>query len=296
MQGPHIGSRTLGAGDEVTVWVLPGRIVARNTSQPRPTPPKTGLPRTSPPGTTPPSTGPSSEKKLTAPVATAPTGVLVAHANPRPDERGIAPTQAPLTPDAPAHDAKTQEVSASKRATRRQRRPSQAGSEPVPAPQTPTQLARAGDFSGAIDALQRAGIAAWIAASTPHDLLLLGDAARFAGRDGVAVRLYVALRNQAPKTDQSAAAAFALGRIAVNQHSEHRAAAAWFKKYLSERPAGALAREAAGRLLESLLKVRDQAGACTAARRYVEQHTRGAHLALAVDTRSRCLGQSSDAE
>ncbi len=168
----------------------------------------------------------------------------------------------------------------------------EAAPEPKPEPakglQSPTVLARQGRFADAVRALSEHGEADWLAGAAPADLLLMGDAARFARRGKLALRIYMTLRNRAPGTDQAAAAAFALGRFAVNRHRNHRAAAAWFDRYLKERPHGPLAREACGRLLESLIKVKDHNGACAAAKRYLKRHAAGAHLGLAVETEAHC--------
>src|SRR5262249_60894966 len=77
------------------------------------------------------------------------------------------------------------------------------------------ELLARGDGAGAASAAETAGAYddACATASSP-ELMLLGDAARAAGRSARAVQVYRAVRARFPGTDLSATAAFHLGQIA----------------------------------------------------------------------------------
>jgi ferric-dicitrate binding protein FerR (iron transport regulator) len=113
------------------------------------------------------------------------------------------------------------------------------------------------------------------------DLLLLGDVARFAGDLDRADEAYRIARRRFPDADRPV---FALGLIAFEGRHDYQAAAGWFASYLQSFPRGPLAREAAGRLLESRLKAGDQAGARTAAQSYLRAFPDGTHADLAKRT------------
>jgi len=117
--------------------------------------------------------------------------------------------------------------------------------------------------------------------ATAAELLLLGDAARLSGRpDRVSVAL-LQLRHRFPKDPRSAAAAFMLGKVSFDRGGADRAAATWFATSLREQPRGALAREAAGRLMEALQRSGDSSGARRAAKDYQSLYPDGPHAALA---------------
>jgi TolA-binding protein len=58
-------------------------------------------------------------------------------------------------------------------------------------------------------------------------------------------------------------------------------AAQWFDTYLREQPQGLLAREAAGRLIESYRASGNASAAQTAAARYLARYPHGPHASLA---------------
>jgi TolA-binding protein len=113
------------------------------------------------------------------------------------------------------------------------------------------------------------------------DLLLLGDVARFAGDLDRADEAYRIARRRFPEADRPT---FALGLIAFEGRHDYPAAAGWFASYLRSFPHGPLAREAAGRLLESRLKAGDLSGAREAAQSYLRAFPDGTHAALAKRT------------
>jgi TolA-binding protein len=114
------------------------------------------------------------------------------------------------------------------------------------------------------------------------ELILLGDTARGAGELAVARRVYELARRRAPGTHSAAFAAFALGRLEFDDRGAFREAAEWFGKYLREEPRGDLAREARGRLMESLHRAGSESAARQTAGEYLRLHPQGPHARLAA--------------
>lgn len=96
-----------------------------------------------------------------------------------------------------------------------------------------------------------------------------------------AARLLAAVRSEAPGTDDAALAAFLLGRLAFDEQDDHEAAARWFRTYRRERPGGALAREAHGRLMEALQRAGHTDEARALAVDYLARHPQGPHASVA---------------
>jgi len=113
------------------------------------------------------------------------------------------------------------------------------------------------------------------------DLVLLGDVARLAGDLNRAEEAYRSARRRFPEADRPT---FALGLIAFEGRHDYRAAGDWFASYLKSFPRGPLAREAAGRLIESRLKAGDDGQAQEAASNYLRAFPDGPHAALARRT------------
>jgi TolA-binding protein len=143
------------------------------------------------------------------------------------------------------------------------------------------ELVRNGRHGEALDAAEAAGFSSECRTSSAADLVALGDAARYTGRLERAVEAYHAVRKRFPGHERSAVAAFALGRIAFDHRGDFAEAARWFRTYLGERPGGRLDRDALGRLMESLSRLGDTAGARTEAKRYLERHPKGPHAEMA---------------
>jgi transmembrane sensor len=162
--------------------------------------------------------------------------------------------------------------------------PDVAASVSAPSPTAPPrwrELAAAGRFSDAIDAVQRSGVDAVIARSGPADLLALADAARFSSHAEIAERGLLALRRRYPRDARAARAAFDLGRLAFDQRHDYAGAASWFATYLGEDPGGTFDREAAGRLIEARQRAGDEAGSRAAAKEYLRRYPNGPHAPLA---------------
>ena len=113
------------------------------------------------------------------------------------------------------------------------------------------------------------------------DLVLLGDVARLAGDLNRAEEAYRSARRRFPQADRPT---FALGLIAFEGRHDYRAAGDWFASYLQSFPRGPLAREAAGRLIESRIKAGDDGQARDAAASYLRAFPDGPHAALARRT------------
>jgi TolA-binding protein len=101
-------------------------------------------------------------------------------------------------------------------------------------------------------------------------------AARLAGRPDEERAALLACRRRAPGQAAAAQAAYLLGRASAAAE-----AAQWFETYLREQPQGLLAREAAGRLIESYRAAGNTGAALTAASRYLARYPHGPHASLA---------------
>ncbi|WP_437321782.1 FecR domain-containing protein [Sorangium sp. So ce385] len=142
-------------------------------------------------------------------------------------------------------------------------------------------LALEAKYKDALAAAELEGFDAICAAASAHDLRVLGDVARLGGNPARAGQAFTSLRARFPGSPEAATAAFLLGRIAQDQSKDHAGAAGWFTRYLSERPGGENATEAAGRLIEAAHEMGDEAGARRAAERYLAAHPSGPHAAYA---------------
>lgn len=139
-------------------------------------------------------------------------------------------------------------------------------------------LARAGRYPEALRAVERSGFARACRTLGAEDLIQLGDAARLARNPARAEAAYQAARQRFPASDRPA---FALGLVAFEQRHDFKAAARWFQQYVQRYPSGPLAREAAGREMESWHRAGDSARAQRAAREYLEQAPAGPYAPLA---------------
>jgi TolA-binding protein len=138
------------------------------------------------------------------------------------------------------------------------------------------ELVRAGKYPAAYDEASRHGISQLAATRSSNTLLALAEVCRFSGHPAEATQVLTRLRARFPASDDAATAAFQLGRFATDT-----AAVSWFRTYLKERPNGALAPEASGRLLEALSRSGDRSGAERAAESYLARYPTGQHAAFA---------------
>ena len=143
------------------------------------------------------------------------------------------------------------------------------------------ELSAAGKFKAAIEAADQEGFQRICAEGSAADLRDLADAARLSGDIPRSVQALTTLRGRFPGGDPAAEAAYLLGVIAFDARGEHPEAAQWFTRYLSERPRGRLAREAAGRLLEAEERSGHRDTARESARRYLRDYPGGPHAEMA---------------
>ena len=136
-------------------------------------------------------------------------------------------------------------------------------------------------YAEALAAAEADGFDATCRTASAPDLVLLGNAARFTGATARAEHAFRLARARFAGTHQASMAAFFLGRIAYDQLGNRREAVHWFQSYLQEEPAGGLAREAAGRLLEAERALGDQAAARASAQAYLQKYPSGPHAGLA---------------
>jgi hypothetical protein len=136
-------------------------------------------------------------------------------------------------------------------------------------------LERSGKHAEAIAAAERIGFSRIYETAAADELLDLAHAARLSGRADVDRRALLACRNRF-RGGPAATAAYFLGTMSAPAE-----AARWFETYLEEQPKGMLAREAAGRLIESYQRAGDGTSARSAATRYLATYPNGPQAALA---------------
>jgi transmembrane sensor len=163
-----------------------------------------------------------------------------------------------------------------------------SASIPIAPPTSPTaprstwrELLSLHRYAEAFDDADAVGLSSICASADVETLMDLGDAARFAGHSDRAKVVLQAVRRRFAADEQASTAAFNLGRIAFDDEAAYPEAARWFDQYLTERPTGALAREASGRRMEALARAGDHAAAKSAAERYLRDFPAGPHADLA---------------
>jgi transmembrane sensor len=149
----------------------------------------------------------------------------------------------------------------------------------VPAPAPPvswTKLEERADYDAAYAAALSAGLASVLRASSADELLRLAQVAKLSGHRDTEREALVTCRRRFPGSERAAVASYELGRT-----SSPSEASSWFETYLGEQPAGPLAREAAGRLVEARVAAGDDRGARESAARYLSRYPDGPHAQLA---------------
>jgi hypothetical protein len=189
---------------------------------------------------------------------------------PEPEQQPEPEPEPETTPDEPA----IEDVPATPRTTPEPRRARRAG------PTWKTE-ASAANYDVALGLARAQGLDGLLADLPAGDLLLLAETARLAKDRTLARRTYERVRARFGNSPQASRAAFQLGRLAADGAGKHAEAARWFATYLRESPSGAFAREARGRLVQSLDRAGDAAGARAAAKNYLALHPTGPHAKLA---------------
>ncbi len=142
-------------------------------------------------------------------------------------------------------------------------------------------LVRRGAHAEALAAAEADGFGPTCDALGAPELLLLADAARYAGRFERATEALEMIRARFAGSDAAATAAFELGRIAMDIQRDVTTAGDQFETYLRERPGGSLAREALGRAIEARSRAGDHGRAERLAVRYLAAYPDGPHAKLA---------------
>ncbi|MEM8609768.1 MAG: FecR domain-containing protein [Myxococcota bacterium] len=264
VSGPGIGTRQVGAGDEVEVNLGAGPA----PSKPPPEPPTPAAP-SAPEATSP---APAPERRTRKPRV--------------PKAGAEAPRQVERTPPAPADPSAVEAPEASPTGT-----PETEDATPVveapaaEAPPTPEEdppwkdLVERGEYVELLSTSSPTQVRQAIERISQRDLVALAAAARRTS-DPRTTEIYLAIRSRFPQTDAAAQAAFMLARIEFHDGS-FEDAAGWLETYLQERPKGRFAREASGRLIEAYGKAGDQTRAKAAAQRYLDRYPDGPHAGLA---------------
>lgn len=188
--------------------------------------------------------------------------------------RAGSPTEEPTAPSAPS----TPEADIGVEPVARANEPAREAASAAP---TWQGLSKQGRFADAYSLIAVEGFESAISRATVAELSLLGDTARFAGKPADALSAYQALRSRATGTASAKQAAFSIARVHFDQRAAYAEAARWFRTYLAEQPQGPLAREAEGRLMESLSRVGDRSAARRVAEGYLAKYPRGPHERVA---------------
>jgi TolA-binding protein len=145
---------------------------------------------------------------------------------------------------------------------------------PVPALGRYARLALENRYVEALAAAEAEGFERVCQTGAAPDLVLLGDAARLAGSTDRAQAAYAAVRERfggAP----AAHATFLLGRLALDERGDPKAAARLFEAYLRDNDGGPFAREASGLLAEARSRAGQHTAARAAAAAYLERYPDG---------------------
>jgi TolA-binding protein len=138
-----------------------------------------------------------------------------------------------------------------------------------------------GRYEEAMDSAAAQGFEALLGELDAGGLWALAESARYGFDIERARRALSVLRERFPTSGRSRTAAFLLGRLSVESAGSSDEGARWFTTYLDESPSGPLAEEAAGRVIDALLKAGRTADAKTAAKDYLQKYPSGTFAGLA---------------
>jgi TolA-binding protein len=139
-------------------------------------------------------------------------------------------------------------------------------------------LAHANHYRESLEAAEHTGFSALCRRLDANDLVLLGDVSRLAGDPTRAEEAYLTARKRFPNVEGPV---FAMGLVAFEHRRRFNEAAAWFSQYLESYPNGQMAREAAGRLMESWQRAGRMEEAQKVAVAYLKKYPTGPHSRLA---------------
>lgn len=141
-------------------------------------------------------------------------------------------------------------------------------------------LVAKGRFADVVRDAEALGVGSVLSGRGGADLKALGQAARYTGDRGLALRAFSALRERFPNSEAGRPASFFIARIQEEQGSS-REALRWLSIYLGEAPRGVYAAEALGRRLMLTERVSGRTTAAPLAREYLERFPQGAYAASA---------------
>jgi TolA-binding protein len=152
----------------------------------------------------------------------------------------------------------------------------------ITAPQKPwLVLYKQGKYAQALEDAAAEGFDNLVATLGVDELSALADSARYA-RDAAKSRVaLLAIRERFPESGEARTAAFLLGRVAMELDGRPDEGARWFRTYLAELPDGPLDEEAAGRLVDALVKAKRSIEAREAAQEYLKRYPGGIFAELA---------------
>jgi hypothetical protein len=156
-----------------------------------------------------------------------------------------------------------------------------ATNAPAPAGMSWSALLASGRLHEGLLAAEHGNFGRICQTATAKDLLSLGETARLFRRTARASTALLALRRRFPSAPEASTAAFALGRIAVEQKRVDAEAIKWFSAYLQEQPNGPLMGDAMGRLMEAHIRSGDGSGAYAEAQQYLRRFPDGPYASQA---------------
>jgi TolA-binding protein len=143
-----------------------------------------------------------------------------------------------------------------------------------------------GQYAEAMKIARKAGIKKITALLSMQDLWELATAARYAEDADSARKILLAVRSRFKDTHKARIAAFLLGKVAAELQKDPAEATVWFNVYLKEDPAGPLAAEALGRLVEAYADSGRKQDAAGAAEKYLDKYPDG----IFSDTARKVVG------
>ncbi len=141
------------------------------------------------------------------------------------------------------------------------------------------KLVSLGEFPQVVQAAERRGIQSCLSSCESAELSALADAARYTGRNDLAAKTLLALR-QRFASSSGVRAAFLLGRLYESQ-GQHDKARGWYETSLRESPAGSFASESLAGKMRTVRAVRGKAAAAKIAQEYLNRYPHGVHAKAA---------------
>lgn len=188
----------------------------------------------------------------------------------------VKPTDAPVPASEPAAAA----TSAAPSAHAPDAAVSRGAPEPAPVRESWATMVRHGAFAAVVADARNRGVETCVTSCSAGDLRALADAARYTGEPDLAQRCLLALRERFPRTSNSAAAGFLLGRIAESG-GQLSLAETWYAGYLDEAPNGEFAADALAGRMRTTAAVKGRPAAKALAAEYLRRYPDGVHARAA---------------